>query len=134
VRLHRGLPVPGRRRRTAAPGRGTEVGIVASGVGRYHVIPGRRLLRRTGLAGGDAVHVAFRLGDPDAVDVPPDLAAAFRDDPGAKAVRDGLTAGTRRGFAHVVKQAKRPETRALRVGEVPAALERDDPSPRGKRL
>jgi hypothetical protein len=110
-----------------------EAGIVASGGGRYHFIVGKRLLKKAGLAEGDPVSVVFRRGDPDFVDVPVGLREALDADPVARAVWDRLTPGTRRGFAHRISQARRPETREKRIADVLAALEGDDPSPYPRR-
>ncbi|MEO0484592.1 MAG: YdeI/OmpD-associated family protein [Pseudomonadota bacterium] len=101
--------------------------------GRAYFIFNKVMQKKTGLALGDPVPMAFRFDDPDAVDVPPELAEALRDDEGAGEVWQGLTPGTQRGFAHRVSSAKTHATRVKRVVEVLAALEEPDPSPYPKR-
>ncbi|MEO0677367.1 MAG: YdeI/OmpD-associated family protein [Pseudomonadota bacterium] len=101
--------------------------------GRAYVIFNKVLQKKTGRAVGDVIPLAFRFDDPDAVDVPPALAAALRDDEGAAEIWAGLTPGTQRGFAHQVASAKTEPTQKKRVLAVLAALEEPNPSPYPKR-
>ena len=104
------------------------------GGGSYYLIVNKRTRAATGLDLGDPVSVRLRPDDPDRVDVPPALATALAEaDPELRAIWEGLTPGTRRGFAHRVASAKRPETVQKRVVEVLLALEDPDPSPYPKR-
>ena len=89
--------------------------------------------KEAGLALGDPVSVAFRFDDPGAVDVPPALQSALADDEHLREVWEGLTAGTRRGFAYRVASAKTAPTIQKRVTEVLVASEEPDPSPYPKR-
>lgn len=114
-------------------GRPWDGAVNPGGNGEHFLILGKAFLKAAELAEGDAVRVAFRLGDQEAVDMPTDLSDALDDDPAARAIWDSLTPGTRRGFAHRVATAKRPETRAARVAEVLAALEGPAPSPYPRR-
>ncbi|MEM8592411.1 MAG: YdeI/OmpD-associated family protein [Pseudomonadota bacterium] len=101
--------------------------------GRAYFIFNKAMQRKTGLSDGDVIRIAFRFDDPDAVDVPPELAEALREDEGASDVWEALTTGTKRGFAHRVASAKTEPTRRKRVIEVLQALEEPDPSPYPKR-
>ena len=101
--------------------------------GRAYFIVNKTRQKQAGIALGDPVPVAFRLDDPDSVDVPPLLAEALTDAPELREVWDGLTPGTQRGFAHRVASAKTAPTQAKRVIEVLAALEEPNPSPYPKR-
>ena len=114
-------------------GRPWEGALNPAGARGHYMILGKDFLRAAGLAEGDRLRVAFRIGDQDAVDLPPELAAALDDDPSARAVWEGLTPGTQRGFAHRIGTARRPGTRVARVAEVMAALEGPDPSPYPRR-
>ena len=100
--------------------------------GRAYFIFSKEMQKKTGLGEGDPVRIAFRYDDPDAVDVPEALARALHGGD-MEEVWEGLTAGTRRGFAHRVASAKTEPTRLKRVTEVLLALEEPDPSPYPKR-
>ena len=89
--------------------------------GRYLMVP-RKLLNEGELALGDEVEVRFAVADQEAVDLPPALATALRED-GTKRAWHALTAGRRRALAHHVASAKRDETRERRIAEVLAALD-----------
>ncbi|MEM6275665.1 MAG: YdeI/OmpD-associated family protein [Pseudomonadota bacterium] len=96
--------------------------------GRAYFIFNKEMQKKTGLAEGDPVRIAFRYDDPDAVDVPAELSEALREGD-MQEIWDGLTPGTRRGFAHRVSSAKTEPTRRKRVAEVLLALEEPNPSP-----
>jgi Bacteriocin-protection, YdeI or OmpD-Associated/Domain of unknown function (DUF1905) len=71
-----------------------------------------------GVEPGEEVDVEIALDDaPREVEVPPDLAAAFADDAGARDAFDGLAFTHRKEFAQWVAEAKRAETRERRVAE-----------------
>ncbi|MGR3492921.1 MAG: YdeI/OmpD-associated family protein [Shimia sp.] len=114
-------------------GRPFRGGLHPTSDGRAYFILNKAFLKAAGLAMGDPLRIGFRLDDPDRVDVPPELAEALCDDEGAAEIWDGLTPGTRRGFAHRVGSARTHPTRVKRVAEVLAALEEPDPSPYPKR-
>ena len=101
--------------------------------GRAYFIFSKAMQKKTGLGEGDPVRIAFRFDDPDAVDVPPELAEALADDEAASEVWDGLRAGAKRGFAHRVASAKTESTRRKRVQDVLLALEEPNPSPYPRR-
>lgn len=72
-----------------------------------------------GVAAGDEVDVVVRLdGVARTVDVPDDLAAALAGVPGAREAFDALAYSHRKEHVRSVVDAKRPETRAKRVGQV----------------
>ena len=82
---------------------------------------GKAFLSAAGIAPGEVVEVRLRAADPDAVKVPPDLAAALRA-AGRTDAWEAATPGARRGWLHPVLSAKRPETRARRIAALVAAL------------
>ncbi len=68
---------------------------------------------------------------PASIQVPDDLAAAFEDEPAAKALFDELDAQNRYAVLHRVTSAVRPETRAKRIRANVAMLARGEtPFPR----
>ena len=78
-----------------------------------------------GLKPGDTV--TFELERDEAsrsatVDVPPDLEAALRADPGLRAAWDALSPSRRREAVEHIASAKRDVTRARRMQELLAAL------------
>lgn len=58
-----------------------------------------------------------KLETVDRLEVPADLAAALAEIPAARAHFDAFPPSTRRGILEWIVQAKRPETRAVRVAE-----------------
>lgn len=89
-----------------------------AGDGRSYLMVPKAVFTDAGAAIGDVVEVRFRLADQDAVDVPEILQRALTSDAEAQAKWDGLTAGTKRGFAYRVASAKLPKTIDKRVKEV----------------
>ncbi|MET0275485.1 MAG: YdeI/OmpD-associated family protein [Acidimicrobiia bacterium] len=72
--------------------------------------------KETGLAGGDQIRVTLALADsPRPVDIPKDLAAAFKKNPKAKAFFDGLSNSVQRYHVDNINGAKTDETRQRRV-------------------
>jgi uncharacterized protein YdeI (YjbR/CyaY-like superfamily) len=63
---------------------------------------------------------------PAAAEYPADLAEALSTNPTAKAMWDVLTSQNRYAITYRVGQAKRPETRARRIAEYVAMLERGE--------
>jgi uncharacterized protein YdeI (YjbR/CyaY-like superfamily) len=70
---------------------------------------------------------------PAAAEVPPDLAAALAASQQAQAMWDVLTSQNRYAITYRVGQAKRPETRARRIAEFVAMLERGETLHRQRR-
>lgn len=97
------------------------------GVARADVVDGpflwtgKALLDAAGIAPGEAVEVRLRPADPDAVDTPPDVAAALRA-AGRIAAWEALTPGRRRALLHGVAGAKRAETRTRRIAALVAEV------------
>ena len=60
----------------------------------------------------------------EALEVPPDLAAALDADPAARAAWDGFPPSARKQLIFWVTSAKRPETRARRIAETAAKASR----------
>lgn len=80
------------------------------------------LVRLLGIEIGDPVELRFDVEDPDAVDVPAELAAALWEVVGARAAFEALTPGRRRGLAHEVRSAKQEATRVKRARKIVAGL------------
>jgi hypothetical protein len=89
-----------------------------AGNGAYYLILGKATLKKLGLSVGSAVSVSFMLGDPDEVTLPPSLREALAEDSDFEAAWQGMSAGTRRAFAHRIGSAKGHDTIARRVEEV----------------
>ncbi len=69
-----------------------------------------------GIQAGDQVEVTLELDtEPRTVDVPPDLAAALAEQPGATAAFDALSSSIRREYVRQVESAKAYETRQRRI-------------------
>lgn len=100
---------------------------IPAGDGRHYFIVGPRVFKDAGVGIGDLVEMRFAIADQTAVDLPDELQRALAIDAAAQQAWQALTAGKRRGWAHLVHAAKTPPTRARRVGEVIAALTGDDP-------
>jgi len=54
----------------------------------------------------------------DAQEVPPDLAAALANMPGARSIWDDFPRSVRRGALEIVLNARLPQTRAARIGTI----------------
>ena len=96
--------------------------------GRWYMMLSKRLLRDAELSVGDPADVRFRVEDADSVDVPVALADALAANATAGAAWAGLSAGKRRGFAHLVSSAKTAPTQQKRLAEVLQALVTGDHS------
>lgn len=82
---------------------------------------GASLIHELGVTPGEPLDVRLRPADPDAVETPPDVAAALRE----RALTDiweALTPGKRRGLLYQVNTAKKAETRARRIAKLIEAL------------
>ena len=76
-----------------------------------------------GMQAGDEVEVALAPDrEPRTVDVPEDLSAAVDADPAARATFESLAPSHLKEWVRWVTEAKKPETRALRVGKAVEAL------------
>lgn len=83
--------------------------------GTPHLRFGRTVLRKAGLALGETAFIELEAADPDAVHLPPELAAALAQDGEARARWETFTPGKQRSLGTHVDQAKRPETRERRA-------------------
>lgn len=84
--------------------------------GERYFITSRSMLREVGAVRGDVVIVAIRPDpEPDNPALPDELAEALNQDPEAYERFHEMTPGKRRGLAHYVDSAKRPETRTKRA-------------------
>jgi uncharacterized protein YdeI (YjbR/CyaY-like superfamily) len=80
---------------------------------------GRRVIEAARLDGSWTA-----LEEIDAMVVPPDLAEAFAASPAGAAAFESFSPSVRRGFLWWIKSAKRPETRAQRIGDTVWLAER----------
>ena len=86
---------------------------------RYYLPLSRANRAAAGVEAGDAVAVELASdAAPRTVEVPADLAAALEAAPGARGAFDGAAFTHRREWVQWVTEAKRPETRARRIGTV----------------
>ena len=82
-------------------------------------------LKDAGFAAGDLVEVTISVDpDPDRVDLPPELEAAFEAAPDARWAFIQLTPGKQRTLIYPVLRAKKPETKARRAAALVAQLQR----------
>ena len=86
-------------------------------MGGKHLISVSAAVRKeTGLTGGDPIAVTLTATDePRPVEIPTDLAAAFKKDPAARKFFDGLSNSLQRYHTDNIKAAKAPETRRRRI-------------------
>ena len=103
----------------AAPDGEREVSFRRAVHGRKNGAPrllfGQRVLADAGLRSGDTALLDIEPADPDAVDVPDELAAALAQDSAAAERFATFTPGKRRTLAAHVASAKRPDTRVRRA-------------------
>ncbi len=85
------------------------------GNGAPKLMFGKKVLAEAGLRLGDTAFVEMSAGDPDAVDLPAELAAALELDPEAGARFATFTPGRQRSLGVHVDQARRPATRERRA-------------------
>lgn len=79
----------------------------------------------SGWSEGDAVKVVIDAdAKPRTVAVPKDLKAALSKDAKARSSFDGLAPSHRKAYVDWIEEARRPETRAKRVGETVARLKK----------
>ncbi len=86
-------------------------------ISQTFVYTGKSVLQQTGIAPGDEIEVRLRRADPNAVDVPSDIASAIRS-ADLSGEWGALTPGKKRGLLHQVSTAKRADTRARRIAQL----------------
>jgi hypothetical protein len=83
----------------------------------------KAIVAQAGVEVGDVLTVVVENDDrPREVEIPNDLAAAFRANPGTRAAFDDLSYTHRREYVTSITEAKRPETRARRIERTIEAL------------
>jgi len=76
-----------------------------------------------GVKAGDTLEVTLELDlEPRTVEVPPDLAAALAEKPGATEAFEALSYTMRKEYVRQVEEAKAPETRTRRITGIVAKL------------
>ena len=79
--------------------------------------------KAAGVEAGDEVEVTLELDlEPRTVELPPDLAAALAEKPGARAAFDALSYTMRKEYVRQVETAKAQETRQRRIAGIVAKL------------
>jgi hypothetical protein len=102
------------------PFRGT---IFPTGDGRHYMVVNKTLRAEAGVAGGETISLTIELDDePRTVEAPADFARAVESDESARAVWAKLSYTHRREYVQAINEAKRPETRARRIGKAVEAL------------
>ncbi len=91
--------------------------------GVFMVPVSAEIRKSTGVAAGDELDIEIELDtEPREVTVPPDLATALAEKPGAAAAFDALAYSIRKEHARNVEDAKTPETRNKRIAGIVAKL------------
>jgi hypothetical protein len=104
-------------------GRHTYRTTVARMGGRYLVPLSAENRTAAGVGAGEAVEVGIALdAETRDVTVPDDLAAALKKDKQAKTFFDSLAYTHRKEWVRWIEEAKKPETRATRLGKTIEAL------------
>jgi hypothetical protein len=85
---------------------------------RYFLPLGAVWRRDNHLEAGASVDVVLSPEGPQSEALAEDLAAAFASEPQAKAFFDSLATFYRKNYLRWIESAKRPDTRAARIGEV----------------
>lgn len=128
-----GIPVPEEVVAALGPGKRPAVVVSVGGHsyrttvapmgGRFFVPLSAEHRKAAGVAAGDEVDVGI---EPDAapreVTVPADLAGALAGDAAAREFFDGLSYTHRKEWVRWIEEAKRPETRATRLGKTVESL------------
>lgn len=109
--------------------RGTVNGIMVRGAlgmddEGYFLGLGAAWLRDTGINSGDEVNVELTLEGPQQENMAADITAALAADEAARMFFDGLATFYRKGYVNWIESAKHPETRARRIAEMMALLQR----------
>lgn len=84
----------------------------------YFLRLGAAWLRDNSVAPGDTVTVVLAPEGPQEDNMPPDMTQALANNKAAKIFFDGLPTFYRKNFMRSIESAKRPETRARRIGEM----------------
>ncbi|MER6433759.1 YdeI/OmpD-associated family protein [Streptomyces sp900105245] len=93
--------------------------------GTYMTAVNKAVQQQVGATAGDTVSVTIQLDtEEQGVDLPEDLGAALAD-AGAQGAFDRLTLFRQREMVKAVTSAKKPETRARRIGQAVDSLTRD---------
>jgi hypothetical protein len=93
------------------------------GDGTHFITVDRALREAAGVKAGDRVLVECWMdAEPRSVELPAELAEALAADPEAEAAWEALAPSHRKEFARWISEAKRPETRSIRVVKTAAML------------
>jgi uncharacterized protein YdeI (YjbR/CyaY-like superfamily) len=96
---------------------------VAVYAGKYILGIWKAELQKHGLQDGQPIEVTLEADtEPRKVTLPKELAAVIKKNPAARAGWDAMSFTHQREWAKAIADAKKPETRAKRVGQAVAAL------------
>ncbi len=88
-----------------------------------HIVVGKQLLDKAGVAHDDKVRIVLKADpNPEQIDVPDELLISLEQDKEANRRWESLAPGKRRGLAYHVSSAKREETRIKRALDVAMKL------------
>jgi hypothetical protein len=91
--------------------------------GQYLLGVSKERREAAGIAGGDVLEIDVELDTaPRVIEIPPDLATAFADNPDAKAFWESMSYSNQRWHAEQIEGAKTDDTRARRVAKSVALL------------
>ena len=132
-----GLPVPGEVVTAFGKGKKPKVKVTINGYtyrstvaayGDVFMLPLSKENREAaGVKAGDQVEVTLELDlEPRTVEVPPDLAAALAEKPGATAAFNALSYTMRKEYVRQVEEAKALETRNRRIAKIVTQLRLDE--------
>lgn len=93
-------------------------GCLGVGGSDYFLRLGAAWLRDNSVAPGDTVTVVLAPEGPQEDNMPQDVTQALAKNKAAKTFFDGLPTFYRKNFIRSIEGAKRPETRARRIGEM----------------
>jgi len=97
--------------------------VMPEGDGTHAMMVRKSLREAAGIANGDRVDVVMRADTaPRKAELPPELRSALRGDVQAGAFFRTLSYSCQKEYATWVAEAKRPETRAMRVSRTIALL------------
>ena len=92
--------------------------LLPEGDGTHAMAFGKDLQIATGAKAGDVVSVKLRLDEVErTVDVPPELKDALASDPAARTIFATLAYSHKKEYAQWIAEAKKPETRSVRVAK-----------------
>jgi len=101
--------------------------ISSTGLGTHYMVLNQQLRREAGFKVGDDVLLRLELdSEPRVVEVPADVQAALQASPAAAARFTKLSFSHKKEYMDYIESSKTPETRARRLGQLLAKLNKND--------